>query len=127
MTRKEKYKEYAIGIGIGAIVLTAIAFRSLFTGQPKQFFCNSAEIACNISNQGLSVYDPTPYSDCDSCCPGVTDTCSGKITPYVGTNDGTAATAYCAQFACSETGRTCGAEYISHIAMIGWQCTCETR
>ena len=132
MKIKEEYK-WAIGaFVIGILFCHFTAFMSLFSYQgqmqPKDFNCNRAETLCNFTSGG---FDNTPYADCDSCCPEETaNTCDGVMTPYVGTSDGTAAANFCAQFTCPDRDGepcTCGATYISQIAMLGWQCTCDTR
>lgn len=120
----KKEHQWAIGaIIVGALLYHFLTFASVYESQPHDFNCNRAQTQCDF----FGGTDNTPYADCDSCCPEATDTCSGKMTPYVGTSEGTAAADYCSAFTCAETGRTCGAVYISQIAMLGWQCTCDTR
>ena len=132
MKIQEKHK-WALGaLVVGILFCHFTAFMGLFEyqgTQPHDFNCNRAQTECDL----FGYTDNTPYAECDSCCPDdtpQTNTCDGVMTPYVGTSDGTAAANFCDQFTCPAINGepcTCGATYISQIAMLGWQCTCDTR
>jgi len=137
MKMKEEYKWAMVAFVLGILICHFTAFMNVFQypttadKQPHDFNCNRAATLCNFSISGGGGIDNTPYADCDSCCPDEpTNTCDGVMTPYVGTSDGIAAANFCDQFTCPAINGepcTCGATYISQIAMLGWQCTCDTR